>query len=75
MKPSKDMRTLRRYLQRQFRKNRGREMSPRQLTAATLAVSGKLTETSVDDWLKGQVIRHKKNDNLKIKPFLVEVDI
>ncbi len=50
-------------------------MAPRQLTTAMAAVSGKLKEISVDDWLKGQVIRHRKSEDFKIKPFLIEVDI
>ena len=75
MKPSEDISMIRRHLQEQFRKNYGREMSPRQLTAAARAVSGKLAATSIDDWLKGQIVRHRKSDNFKIKPFLVEVDI
>ena len=74
-KALRDMRTLRRHLQNQFRLNHGREMAPRQLTTAMAAVSGKLKEISVDDWLKGQVIRHRKSEDFKIKPFLIEVDI
>ncbi len=74
-KSVKDRRILREHLQKQFRLNHGREMAPRQLTAAVWRVSGNLKETSVDDWLKDQVIRHRKTDDFKIKPFLVEVDI
>lgn len=75
MKPSKDMWTIRKHLQEQFRRNHGKDMAPRQLTAAARAVSGKLAGTSVDNWLKGQVIRYRRGEDYKIKPFLREVDI
>ncbi len=75
MKSLKDMQTLKRHLQKSFRKNHGKEMPPAQLNLATKTIAGQLTTVSVDEWINGHVVRRKRSEDYKILPFMIEVDI